>query len=108
MLQDSLTGGWCTCTCDGVHYPHLMPALIVNLADKIGRLGNTSSSAHAAVATGSASRGARTKLTVPVSPYGFGAVADAEDHQELEARTLQWASYSRRAPVGQAVCVGSE
>ena len=38
VLQDSLTTGRCACTCDGVHYPLIMPALIVQLARKIDRL----------------------------------------------------------------------
>ena len=38
VLQDSLTSGLCECTCDGVHYPHVMPAVIVGLADKLERV----------------------------------------------------------------------
>jgi hypothetical protein len=37
VLQDSLTGGLCVCSCDGVHYPQVMPALIVALAHKVAR-----------------------------------------------------------------------
>ena len=44
VLQDSLTSGMCACSCDGVHFPLIMPALIVQLAAKIGRLLNASGS----------------------------------------------------------------
>ena len=35
LLLDSLTGGMCECSCDGLHYPPLMPALAVALARKL-------------------------------------------------------------------------
>lgn len=94
VLQDSLTAGRCECTCDGVHYPLIMPALIVRLADKVQRLGNASS------APPPPGRAALAKAT---TPYGFGASAPApmEDH----ARTLRWTSFARKPGKGGATCV---
>ena len=87
VLQDSLTSGMCACSCDGVHFPLIMPALIVQLAAKIGRLLN---------ASGSSSR--RLAETPLPPPYGFAA------SERFEARTLEWTGYERRPAKQQLVC----
>ena len=87
VLQDSLTSGMCACSCDGVHFPLIMPALIVQLAAKIGRLLN---------ASGSSSR--RLAETPLPPPYGFAA------SERFDSRTLEWTGYARRPAKQQLVC----
>ena len=136
VLQDSLTSGMCDCTCDGVHYPLIMPALIVALAEKVqlaqGVLPNSTSSSFisvgsaAAVANytgrapttasrGSSGRGARraaagasTRGGPSSGPDGlpYGFASSRATAVEAIARTVQWVSYPRHPEPPALTCVG--